>query len=162
MSQLSAPKIEIKSLKTCQGREGTAYSCTVYVDGKKVANARQDGNGGMLWIDWSISNEPGYNNPVKERLQIYCNAQPDRVHSAGAHTFSTKIDIETLIEDAVDALIQERQLRKWCKAKVVFRLVSTPEGEYLSYKGEYNARTRAQLELSYGKDLVEIVNERFV
>ena len=41
----------LKNVKSMQGREDMAFSCTIYKDGVKVGYGRNDGNGGMNYID---------------------------------------------------------------------------------------------------------------
>lgn len=41
----------VKGLQSMEGREGYAYSYTLTRDGKPFARVREDGNGGMVFID---------------------------------------------------------------------------------------------------------------
>lgn len=42
----------LKNVKTMQGREGMAYTATVYMDGKKVGTVHDEGNGGSPRAYW--------------------------------------------------------------------------------------------------------------
>jgi hypothetical protein len=164
----SAPEITLKNLKTCQGREGIAFSCVLYVDGKKAAFASDDGNGGSMRIDWTPTRKPGrpiWESPVKDRLEAWCATQGERTYADGAGgTFSSKVSIELLINEEIDRMQEEKQLRRWCKTKVVFRLVGAAEGEYLTLPVKFEgneAKVKATLDQRYGAKLAEILNERF-
>jgi hypothetical protein len=140
-----------------------AFSCVVYVDGKKAAFARDDGNGGQMFIDWTPTRKPGksiFDSPVKDRLVEWCAAQPEVDYG----DFSMPLDIETLINREIDRMQEEKQLRRWCRTKVVFRVEGDEEGAYRTLDVKFagnEARVQAQLATKYG-DKVEILNERFV
>lgn len=155
--------ITLKSLKTCEGNEGMAFSATVYVDGKKAAFARDDGNGGMMFIDWTPTRKKGgtiWESPLKDRLEAWCAEQPPVDYG----DFSCPVDIEMLINREIDRMMEEKQLRRWCRTKVLFRVEGDADGEYRTLKVKFKGnedRVRAQLTRKYGDKLLEIVNERF-
>jgi hypothetical protein len=165
-----APKLTIKNLKTCRGREGIAFSCIVYVDGVKAAFASDDGNGGEMRIDWTPTRTPGksiWESPVKDRLEAYCKTLPP--HKFPAYDGTDDLSempwtIAFLIDHAIDAIETEKKLKRWCKTKVVFHVEGESDETYhtmgLLWAGN-EARVRAQLAKEYGKTKVEIINERF-
>lgn len=46
-----AGKYTFKNMQKMSGMEGMAWTGSLYYDGKKIGTVRDDGNGGMLWID---------------------------------------------------------------------------------------------------------------
>jgi hypothetical protein len=157
------PTISLKKLKTCQGGDGIAFSAELHVDGKLAAYARDDGNGGSIFIEWTPTRKPGksiWESDVKDRLEAWCATQPPCDYG----DFTMPLDIETLINREIDRMEEEKQLRRWCRTQVVFRVEGDKEGEWHLLKVKFagnEARVRAQLGRDYGDKLVEIVNERF-
>lgn len=157
------PKIEIKSLKTMQGREGVAYTCTLHVDGKKAAFVRDEGNGGCLWIDWTPTRKAGgsiFDSPVKDRLEAHCAEKAPLETEFGPLSWN----LDLLIGEAVEDEIERRALKRWCRTKVVFRLEGDARGEYRTIKMKFAGnedRVRAMLAQDFGDRVAEIVNERF-
>ena len=48
------PSVQIKKFKQCQGTDGVAYSCDLYVNGKLSCHVTNDGGGGVgcfYWVD---------------------------------------------------------------------------------------------------------------
>lgn len=143
-------KLQIKNLKSCDGREGpgAAFSCSLYIDGKRAAVVRNSGSGGCNDYDW-----------LDRSLR-----QPFLDHCAALHP-----DIEFEVEDHViavllDTLETEKQLKRWCRKSVVFRLASDNEDAFRTLKVKWPGnedRVRTHLQGKHGDNLAEIVNERF-
>ena len=148
-------KIEIKSYKSCRAKEGDAFSCTLYLDGKKAAYVTYDGWGGAYRFDWSATkgHKRMHGGPLGEEFQRYVDGLPEED--------GLKKDMDWVVSDAITEMLEERQLKRWCKKKTVFRLKDTPKGQVEVLDVVYSPRIRLHLKADHGEDLVEIVNERF-
>ena len=143
-------KLQVKNLKSCDGREGpgTAFSCSLYIDGKRAATVRNDGNGGCndyRWLDRSLE-------------------RPFLAHCAALHP-SMKFEAEDHeVACLLDALETDKMLKRWCRKSVVFRLANDSADAFRTLKHAWKGsedRIRTHLRKKHGDNLVEIVNERF-
>lgn len=93
---MDAPKVTVEDLEMFEGSEGWGFTCTVHVDGEIAAYASDEGEGGMMKVEWSPSRKPGKTNwesLIKDRLETYCATFPPEDY----------VDIVSLINDAIDA-----------------------------------------------------------
>lgn len=143
-------KLTVKNYKSCDGREGpgAAFSCSLYIDGKRAAAVSNGGSGGCNdyhWFDRSLE-------------------QPFLAHCKTLHP-DMKFEVEDhVVGCLLDALETEKQVKRWCRKSVVFRLAGDKADAFrtLQIKWPGNEdRVRTHLQGKHGKDLVEIVNERF-
>lgn len=143
-------KLTIKNLRTCAGRNGpdAAFSCSLYIDGKRAAVVRDEGCGGCFSYDW-------LDRSLEKPFLEHCKAlHPEIEFEAEDHVIATLLD----------ALETEKQLKRWCRKSVVFRLVSDSDDAFRTLKVKWPGnedRVRAHLQGKHGDDLREIVNERF-
>jgi len=146
-------RLGFRKLKTFMGREGHGFNVELTVDGKKVASVSNSGNGGChLWY-WDteadkteakrlMREHPAYAKYLKEFPTLGEGEAPDHV-------------VDALIDDVES----EKQLRRWCKTKIVFRVADWPDGQYHTYKGMFNAANVAAIMQRYPG--AEIINARF-
>jgi hypothetical protein len=166
-------RLTVKNLQTCQGNEGYAYSCTLYLDGKKVGTARDDGNGGMVFVEFwkKVGGQVKRDVEAEKKVLAYVEEQPDvdmgeRPGKPG-EKWMMKADLEWVVGQVVEDAIEERQHKTWCRTKVCFRVAGQPEGEWHVFKGKFKGseqKWRGIVETHCarkGLQLEEILNERF-
>ena len=101
-------KITIKKLKTMNGHEGIAYSCDVYINGKNVGGAIQDGNGGDLLLEFY--HEKG--SPLRrlcDEAYKWAASLPDGVFTIGGAEHSFPMTLEGYIEDLVENHLKAKE-----------------------------------------------------
>jgi hypothetical protein len=130
----------IKNVKTMQGRDGTAFSCTIYCDGAKVGYARNDGNGGSTSIDM-LGEDYLSRRAAEEAL-----GQWTALNCAG--TWVAEFIDENPLHNAemgIDMLFdqheQAKALKRHAKTKVLFRLPEDPEDQFrtVTHRGDIPA-----------------------
>lgn len=144
----------VKNVKTMQGMEGIAYSCTLYRDGIKIAECIQDGRGGNTNIRF-------LNRDEEKKLDAHCATLPPCPPFYPGDK-PMPMDADMFIAGLVDQIEVNKQLKRWCKTKTVYRIPGRQykEGEYEVSKTSYSPKVKDFLVGKYGN--VEILNEQFV
>jgi len=131
-------KIEIKNVKINQhfSRETLCYTASLYVDGKRIGTAENDGGGGPdLFI---------YKDKEKGRaFEAYCRSLPPTPPSKD-FPYELPMCPEQVIGQLIEKWDLERQIKKMRKGHTVFRLKTDPEGSYRKFKGNYVAAIEAK------------------
>ena len=71
---MNTPKIQIRDLQYA-GFNGS-YAAELHIDKELVAHVRDDGNGGGLFMEWTVSG--GFTkSPARAQLQEYCATLPN-------------------------------------------------------------------------------------
>jgi hypothetical protein len=166
--------IELKNLKinTRLSEETNCFSATIYVDGKRVGEVVNRGQGGP--------NEYRLGSDMQLRLEDHArqtfdidtyNRETRAKHSTLA--LVTRDDphfewLDQMIHDLVVRHETDRQYRKWCRTAFVFSLRTSKPGEYFTLKPRAGKATpaflkqaRAFAEQKYGSQLAEVLNDRF-
>lgn len=134
------------SINTRLSEETVCFSADIKLDGRKVGDASNRGHGGPTDVHW---------DDVEAGKQI-------ATYAATKYPDSKFVSaVESLIDDMVFDAQEEKQYRRWCKTKTVFRLKGDKEGEWRTFNVVYNKTVhRPQLEKRY-PNLEEVLNERF-
>lgn len=92
-------KIELKNLKIYDGmsEETIAFTSDVYVNGKKLAYAKNDGRGGCTYYHPYDRELRG----VLEQAEAYCKTLPSTFSTYGEKTIEIKSTLEKFIDDIV-------------------------------------------------------------
>ena len=146
-------KAEIKSYKECAGNEGPAFSCSLWIDGVKAAEVKYDGWGGPYLWRW-------LNDAAKATWDAYVKAQPPvpPMHE-GEGDKPLAIDDDIALEDIINADRERKQIARWCRTNVVFRLKGDEPGTFHKFKGQFTPAVKERLRKQYGDQLAEIMNE---
>ena len=110
-------QFDIKNFKSCMGREGQAFSCTLYIDGKKACLAREAGDGGEINMDWF----PG-TSAIRLQWDDYVAGlpeQPSGYDGIGPLRPDNGMALETHHQRL---RIQQEKVRRLCKTKTLFTL----------------------------------------
>jgi hypothetical protein len=148
-------KLTVKSYKSLPGKEGDAFNCSLYVDGKRAAVVSYDGWGGPYDYDWTPSDKKRFGGPLAAKVKAWVKTLPPLKSEYG----DLPMDLDILTDDVINAMLEERQVKRWCRTKTVFRLKGDKAGNYRTVEAKYSARVRAFIMKKYPK--AEILNERF-
>ena len=147
--------IELKNVKIYAGlsQETVAFSASLYVDGKKVGEARNAGHGGSNDVD-AHDKDGRWDRDLIAMMET----------EAATHTWSYGDEVhphslDSYIGDLVDTFQEQRDLKRKCRTQTLFRIPTETyqDGEYHVMKRKYDEGVKAYLVRSYG-DKVEIVN----
>ena len=105
---MKQPKIELKNVKTFRGTDFQGLNATVYVDGKRCCEVLDEGNGGGI----QFQNE---DKKLYATLEAYAKSQPKRPFTMGGKKHMIPVTVETLIEDALEKMHDEKELKKLSK-----------------------------------------------
>jgi hypothetical protein len=128
--------------------ETESFSATIYISGKREGTVFNRGCGGPHEYEF-------YNNEVHKAFLKFCSGQP--------HEYEFDVD-DQYIDTLLDKWEITKQLKKWCKSNVVFRLKDTKKDSWVLVKlgkHKYSDQIKEACEKKYGDQLVEIANERF-
>ncbi len=128
--------IKLKNLKHARNlsEETNAFTADVYVDGKKVAYAKNDGHGGNTMV--REYPEPGCRETL-DKAEAYAKTLPPIIHD----DFELPMDLEFFIDELVDGDLKEKEQarfkKKMEKEMLTGIVVGVPDtGKY----GFYNLR----------------------
>ena len=130
-------KFDIKGFKTWSTHDGGGYQFNLYLDGKKFAFVHNDGNGGMIDIEFDHpKNEGIWNEYVASFGQWDC--------------LGSMIDHDTDI--VVDKLVNDYEMDKRRKKGILFRLVKDGESTYRTINTLDIDIAKTQLAKQFGAD----------
>ena len=187
MVTMTKESVELKAVKVYMGMsEGsTAFTATLYINGKKAAHVKNDGRGG--------DNYPRFlDRALEEDFHSFCKSLPPRqfrdTTSANENgltkccealtTFHDSeecckvcfkeimepyaMNYDSFIGDLLTEWIENDDWKKACRKGLVFRVKSDNEDQYRTTKGKYSPELASAIREKYGDELVEIINERFI
>ena len=147
-------KLELKKIKihNDMSDETTAFSAELWLDGKKAFFIKNDGCGGSHYYDRIVGCGFEFEDLNKYAKDKYPSEEFEVV--------------DHMIDEMINDYEENKQLKGWCKRKLVFRLKGDAKGIYntvpmltpFNYSKELGiAHTK-----KYGDLLEEIINERFL
>jgi len=152
-------KVTLKNIKVCQfaSQETLCFEATVYIDGKKAGHVSNDGHGG--------SNIYYIEKAKRDAFHAYCESLPSTYGIEG----HPNADADELIGRLLDEHEANKQMKTWCRKKVMFRLNGDKDGEWRSigFKNikkmtpELLVKAKAHLTAKHGDNIEEILNDRF-
>lgn len=120
--------VAVKNLKSMSGRDGLTWSCSLWLNGKRVALVYNDGNGGPTDFDWRPCGEK-WNGPTAKAFDAYAAAQPPSPAEHGLPEM--EMDADMLVGKLCDDLEEQRRIKRLCKKSVVCR---HPDGGLVQFK----------------------------
>lgn len=102
--------IKLKNLKIYNGlsEETIAFTSDVYINGKKVAYAKNDGQGGSTWY----SPYPDADRTLLASAETYCKELPPEKSTFGDKTFEIPQSLESVIDEWVYRVYNEKEILK--------------------------------------------------
>ena len=125
-------KIQLKNVKINDSfsEETICFKADLFVNGKKIAHAENDGRGGCTFI---------YAYPDKKselaEVEKYCKTLPKRVYDFGE--FDN--DLESVIEDLLNEKMQEKEQKKidkLCLTSIVYGIPGGMSYSFIGFKGK--------------------------
>jgi hypothetical protein len=148
-------KIELKNLKVSPhlSQETNAFTADIWLDGKRVGHARNQGHGGNTDI---CIEDP----TTRQRLQDWCKAQPPVPSSYGGDPLpmDDELYIDRLVEKAEKLKIVKDQLRRK-KGKTLVKLRDDPRNSFSVWNVPYTPEVGAKIRAAQGDKLLVIFNE---
>ena len=125
-------KIQLKNVKINDSfsEETICFKADVFVNGKKIAYAENDGRGGCTFI----SAYPEKRSELAE-VEKYCKSLPKRVYEFGE--FDN--DLESVVDDLLNEKIKEKEQKKIDKLCLTSIVYGVPDGisySYIGFKGK--------------------------
>lgn len=130
----------MKNVKSCQGRDGIAWSGTLYLNGKRAALVRDGGCGGMINFDWTFSGHGFHGDELAKAFDAYAAAQPPCEADPEYDIPESPCCADTLVSRLADDYEEAKQIKRLCRTNIVCR---TPDGRLLSFKGQATDTNRA-------------------
>lgn len=132
-------------VKTFEGMEGKGFNATLCRDGKPIAFVIDEGCGGCYLWRWLVKDAE---LPFKTHVR---NEFPNE-----------KFEREDMfIGRLIDQWETEKQLRRWCRKEVLFRLKGDKPDTWRTLLAPYSPEAVAHLHKKYDPEIEEIANERF-
>ncbi len=136
---------EIKKLSVQErlSEETLCFSADIWVDGKKIGEVTNRGHGGC--------NDYYWHDAVKGKaLEDYAKRTVTKFNF-------DQLDI--IIGDVIEKMQSEKQIKRWCKTKTVFRLLGDAAGEFRTVKSLFTPAVKTWLVGKYGSKIEKIYNE---
>ena len=148
--------IQVKNVKIYDGlsEETVAFNASIYVDGKKVGDAKNNGRGGANDID-VFTKDGRWNRDLISDMELEAETH---TWTYEGETYSHNLD--SYIGKLVDDFEEQRNLKRMCRTKTLYRIPDKTydEGEYHIMKHKYGEDVKTYLTKTYG-DGVRIINE---
>jgi hypothetical protein len=129
-------KIELKNVKVNEAfsEETTCFIADVFINGKKVAHAKNDGRGGCTdYYPYEGQRE------LLKQAELFCKGLPKREFTFGDKTHEFDQTLESVIDDLVFAKEKEKEdkkIEKLCENHIVFGKPNGYSYSVLSFKGK--------------------------
>ena len=150
MAGMTKESIQLKNVKIAwHMSEGTtAFTASLYIDGKKAADVKNEGRGG--------DNHPRFmDRELEKEFKEFCLTIP-----YPGESYSMTYD--SFIGILLGEWISNDDWKKACRKGLVFRVKSDNEDQYRTTKGKYSPELASAMREKYGDDLIDIINERFI
>jgi hypothetical protein len=154
--------VELKGVKIASNmsEETVAFTGSLYINGKKAADLKNDGNGGANFA-WFNDRE------LEKAFDAYCESLPavpqtdDWAIEKGLGPLAMNSDFWISLE--IGKIDEERFWKRKCSKTMCIKLKGHKDGEFTQYKAwPYSADAAKEVRKIHGEELVEIINERFL
>tara|TARA_Y100000310_G_C20065527_1_gene526961 strand:+ start:55 stop:537 length:483 start_codon:yes stop_codon:yes gene_type:complete len=160
MAGMTKESIQLKNVKIAwnMSEETTAFTATLYIDGKKAAHVKNDGTGG--------DNHPWFlDRKVEKEFHEFCKSLPliqPEPEFEDMEPYPQNYD--SFIGDLLTEWIEDDDWKKACKKGIVFtKHGEENNGKYWTIaKATYSKGAASHLRERLGEELKEIINERFI
>ena len=162
MAGMTKESIQLKNVKIAwnMSEETTAFTASLYIDGKKAADVKNEGRGG--------DNHPRFmDRELEKEFHEFCKSLPPRdygMDADGAFNETYPMNYDSVIGDLLTEWIENDDWKKACKKGIAYTLTSHKDGEYMLWKVPYSPEMAEQVRKQYSEtgNLKEIINERFI
>jgi len=159
--------VELKDYKDLGYDDSQRFEASLYINEQRVAIVSNDGGGGnhhYLWFDGRDKTEKVLHEYLHKLIKEGRFDETYKYYVEDIFPDGEAPPIETFmgIDDYINQLIDEFNLKKECKRNTCYTLHSDEWGVHQGYKEPYSKKTKLMLIEMYGENLKEILNERFV
>jgi hypothetical protein len=149
-------KIELKNVKIAafMSEETTAFTATVYVDGKKAFEAYNHGQGGPT----GYHPFPGGEDLLR-KAEAYAETLPPVDTDFKWFGEPIPYNLEWLIEDLLTAHEEEKRIRRLCRKSMVYTTPDCKKGEVFVTKRPYSPEFAAWIKAKHPEAV--ILNEQY-
>ena len=113
-------KYSIRGLKSLQGLDGLIIRCNLYYEKQKIAECFDDGNGGMLQIDFQHKSDMvAFNKFIEEYPEQKVNISEDWMKKLYPNGFE-KLDDEGFVNKLITTELRSKDLKKIMKKHILF------------------------------------------
>ena len=123
--------VAVKNSKSCSARDGIAWSCSLWLNGKRAALVRNGGDGGPTDFDWRPSGQDYDGGEIAKAFDAYAVAQPPCPAEPEYHMPEIACDADILVSRLCDELEEQRKIKRLCKTSVICR---HPDGGLVQFK----------------------------
>lgn len=158
MAGMTKESIQLKNVKIAwnMSEETTAFTATLYIDGKLAAHVKNEGTGG--------DNYPRFTDrELEKEFHEFCkNLPPEYLDDDDDEPYPMTYD--SFLGNLLSEWILNDDWKKACKKGVVYTLTSHKDGEYMLWKVPYSPEMAKRVREQYSEtgNLKEIINERFI
>jgi len=124
-------KVELKAVKyhADMSEETDCFSANLYLNGKKVCEVRNQGQGGPNFYDWSFKGKDGKwrrNRQIEQTLEDWADGQ-DLTYELDDVIYDVESEkLDWIVGQMFTNWLELRDLKRWCKTMTVFQL----EGDF--------------------------------
>jgi hypothetical protein len=141
--------IQLKHVKIYGGlsQETVAFSASLYVDGKRVGEARNAGHGGSNDVD-VFDKDGRWDRDLMDKMESEA-ATHTWVYEGETHPHS----LDSYIGDLVDAAQERRDLQRLCRGKTLARFPNThySDDEWNVFKTRFTPDVATSIRTRYGQ-----------
>lgn len=152
-----AAQVQVKSFSMIETHRGVAWSCSVFLKGKKLGMVSDEGNGGITRFTFPVSQQ----QEVMEALK----ASGYKLQLKLGETYITEPDgIESWVAFAVSQMGDEAAelngYKRGTKTKTFVEKLSEPT--FAAFKTPDTPQVREKLKQQLGDDLVGFLNDKIL
>jgi len=158
--------VELKNYREAGGDETVCFEASLYINGNRVAVIGNSGTGGTHHYHWIVDrkHEDLFHNHVQKLIKegvfndLYEEYLKDGIFTREKHSIEKLIGVD----EYINYLIEELSIKKKCKKHLAFTLKSDEYGSYRTANQPYSAASKRHVLRTYGDQIKEILNERYV
>ena len=156
MVEMPKESIQLMNVKVAHhmSEETTAFTATLYINGKKAAYVKNWGTGGDTYPRFM-------DRELEMEFYEFCKSLPDQDFGNGE---TYPMDVDGFLDNLLSEWLENDDWKKICRKGIAYTLTSHKEGEYMLWKTPYTSAMAEQVRKQYSEtgNLKEIINERFI
>ncbi len=158
----------VKNVKTFKGMDGGGFNCSLYKDGKKIAECIDSGCGGEVMFHWMDFKAPKIKRDIPNIYvegkisHVSFTPEENEFHQVCAReTFEILGKIfpktpDVKVEELINEFENTKRLKRMCKTKTLFRVKSKSyqDGEWMVLKIPFTPKVKEHIITKYGNCII--------